>query len=223
MRWVRDTTGRFSRRPYYQQADLDERCERLLFDFLTGLYGQITLPVPNGALIKLLERDADALDLYADLHEGILGVTDFNPPRKPRVRIARELFLDSKRLHRLRFTFMHEYAHVWIHAPLYASAASARREDHECKDEEIEPASGAVDWMEWQAGYVAGALLMPLSRVDLVIAACLGPDAALPVAADSPKATDLKQRTSEAFAVSPEAAWVRLSQLAYLRDGPGAV
>jgi hypothetical protein len=37
MEWVRDTTGRFSR-PYYQQAYLDQQCERLLFDFLNDLY-----------------------------------------------------------------------------------------------------------------------------------------------------------------------------------------
>ena len=39
MEWVRDTTGRFSRRPYYQQTYLDQQCERLLFDFLNDLYG----------------------------------------------------------------------------------------------------------------------------------------------------------------------------------------
>jgi hypothetical protein len=216
MRWVRDPTGRFRRRPYYQQTELDQRCERLLFDFLTELYGQITLPVPNGALIKLIERDAGALDVYAELRDGILGVTDFRPPEKPTVRIARELFLDTRRLHRLRFTFAHEYAHVWIHAPLYAGPGFARREDHECKDVEIEPVAPSVDWMEWQAGYAAGALLMPLSRIGLVTRACLGPGADFPLPRDSAKATDLAQRLSEAFAVSRDAAGVRLAQLGYL-------
>src|SRR5487761_841854 len=43
-----------------------------------------------------------------------------------------------------------------------------------CKDEEIEPSDHKVDWMEWQAGYAAGALLMPVSRLKLAVEACLG-------------------------------------------------
>jgi hypothetical protein len=88
--WIRDSTGRFRRRPWYTQAYLDQRCEQILFEFLYELYGQITIPVPTGALIKLIERDARELNLYADLtkvEEGLLGVTFFEPPGKPEVRI----------------------------------------------------------------------------------------------------------------------------------------
>jgi hypothetical protein len=94
---------------------------------LTRLDGQVTIPVPSGALIKLVERDAADLELSAELPEGVLGVTHFDPPRKPRVQIARALFEDARRLHRLRFTLAHEYAHVAIHAPLYLRAGLARR------------------------------------------------------------------------------------------------
>ena len=125
-------------------------------------------------MIKLIERDAKELNVYADLAEGIHGVTYFDPPRKPKVRIARELFTESWRVHRLRFTLAHEYAHVRIHAPLYNSAGIAKSEDHKCKDQEIEPSDHKVDWMEWQAGYAAGALLMPVSRLKLAVEACLG-------------------------------------------------
>lgn len=216
MDWIRDTTGRFSRRPYYHNAFLDENCERLIFDFLNELYGQITVPVPNGALLKLIERDARDLNVYADLSsegDGVEGVTYFEPPQKPRVSIARELFVDSRRVNRLRYTLAHEYGHVRIHAPLYARAGSAKREDHKCRGDEIEPIERRVDWMEWQANYAAGALLMPVSRVKLAVEACLGKGGILPVDAASPKATDLKQRVSEAFTVSQEAAAVRLSLL----------
>jgi len=61
--WIPDTTGRFRHRPWYTQAYLDERCEQLLFEFLTQLYGQITVPVPTGALIKLIERRPGAQPL----------------------------------------------------------------------------------------------------------------------------------------------------------------
>ena len=76
---------------------MDQRCEHLLFAFLNELYGQVTVPVPTGALIKLIERDAHELKLYADLtqvEEGLLGVTLFDPPAKPEVRIAGKLYRD---------------------------------------------------------------------------------------------------------------------------------
>jgi Zn-dependent peptidase ImmA (M78 family) len=72
--------------------------------------------------------------------------------------------------------------------------------------------------MEWQAGYAAGALLMPVSRLKLAVEACLAKGGDSEVRADSSKATDLKQRVSEAFTVSEEAAGVRLSQLGYLHN-----
>lgn len=223
MKWVRDTTGRFSRRPYYEQAYLDEKCESLLVEFLQDLYGQVTVPVPTGALQKLIERDARELDVYADLSsegEGIHGVTYFNPPQKPTVRIARELFVETWRVHRLRSTLAHEYAHVRIHAPLYNRAGTAKSENHRCKDEEIESSNRKVDWMEWQASYAAGALLMPISRLRQTAEACLGVDVRSTVSSSSQRAMDLKQRVSEAFIVSLDAAAVRLSQLGYLSAEP---
>jgi hypothetical protein len=219
MGWVRDNTGRFSRRPYYQQSFLDRRCERLICEFLQSLYGQVTIPVPNGALIKLVERDARDLNLYAQLPEGVLGVTYFDPPRKPQVRIARSLFEDTRRLHRLRFTLAHEYAHVVLHAPLYLKLGSAAREDHQCTTTQIEPLA-AVDWMEWQASYAAGALLMPASRLRALVDACRPSRLGRPPAIRESLANNLQQRTSEAFLVSTDAARVRLTQLGYLSDRP---
>jgi Zn-dependent peptidase ImmA (M78 family) len=145
-------------------------------------------------------------------------VTYFEPPEKPRVLIARQLFEDSRRVHRLRYTLAHEYVHVRIHAPLYARAGSAKREDHKCRGDEIEPAERRVDWMEWQANYAAGALLMPVTRVELAVEACLGKGGNFPLDAGSPEGNDLKQRVSEAFMVSQEAAAVRLSQLRYIAN-----
>lgn len=107
VKWMHDTTGRFRRRPWYPQAYLDEKCEQILFEFLNELYGQITVPVPTGALIKLIERDAHELKLYADLtkvEEGLLGVTFFDPPAKPEVRIAGKLYRDPHGAHLVRFT-----------------------------------------------------------------------------------------------------------------------
>ncbi len=58
--------------------------------------------------------------------------------------------------------------------------------------------------------------MMPLSRLRMTAATCLGKGGMAPMAVDSPKANDLTQRVSEAFIVSAEAARVRLIQLGYL-------
>jgi hypothetical protein len=217
--WIRDSTGRFRRRPWYTQAYLDQRCEQILFEFLYELYGQITIPVPTGALIKLIERDARELNLYADLtevEEGLLGVTFFEPPGKPEVRIARALYEDLRILHRCRFTLAHEYIHVCVHDPLYQTLAILERREQRCTGDETLALGPKVDWMEWQASYAAGALLMPISRLKLVAAECLGKGDVTQLAPDSPRAADLKQRASEAFMVSAEAAGVRLIQRGFL-------
>jgi hypothetical protein len=219
--WIPDTTGRFRRRPWHTQVQLDEICERILFEFLSELYGQITVPVPTGALIKLIERDARELNLYADLtevEEGLLGVTFFDPPGKPEVRIVRSLYQDARSVHRCRFTLAHEYIHVHVHNPLYQKAAIVKHPEQRCTGDETLALRPRVDWMEWQASYAAGALLMPISRLKLVAEACLGKTNVAPVPAESPRATDLKQRVSEAFFVSAEAARVRLIQLGYLSN-----
>jgi len=71
--------------------------------------------------------------------------------------------------------------------------------------------------MEWQAGYMSGALLMPRSRVKLLVEAFLkDAGAQLPLALESEDASELKQRMSVAFDVSHEAAGVRLLKLGRL-------
>jgi hypothetical protein len=86
VKWVTDNTGRFRYRPWYSQTYLDRRAEKILFDFLNELYGHVTTSVPTGALTKLIERDARELNLYANLNraeQGLLGVTNFEPPKRP--------------------------------------------------------------------------------------------------------------------------------------------
>jgi len=219
MNWRRDSSGRFLRRPYYEQSELDSRAEQLMAEHLIQLYGQVLAPVPTGAIIRLIERDAADLDSYADLAEegeGVEGVTYFFRGRKPRVRITRELSEQRHRAHRLRMTLAHEYCHVWLHSELWRETTESAV-THRCQREQIE-AGSPVDWMEWQAGYGAAALLMAESRIRLVVRACCGEDRPT---TDSEQATRLIKRLSEAFDVSDEAARVRLSQLDFLRGSPG--
>ena len=100
MKFIADTSGRFGQRPYYNQTELDWECESVITQFMTELYGKLLLPIPSDALTKLIERDADDLDLYSDLEgEGVEveGVTEIFPDQKPRVRISSRTFAQVER------------------------------------------------------------------------------------------------------------------------------
>jgi hypothetical protein len=158
VKYVRDTTRRFLLRPHYDPAELDEWAERLIVEFMDEKCGGFTIPIPTDVLTKLIERDAADLDSSIDLQtEGSsdLGVTDFFPGEKPRVCIDASLWKHQWLETRLRATLAHEYGHVTIHAPLH-DREQARN---------VNPPPKKKDWMEWQAWYFAGALLMPVSSV----------------------------------------------------------
>lgn len=226
MRYIRDTTGRFQQRPYYEQTELDQACEEILTAFMRQRYGDLVFPIPTDALTKLIEQDAATLDLYADLsREGpdVQGITDFYPGHPPTVRIAKELSAHPWREHRLRTTLTHEYGHVKFHNQLWAvdspaapqSPAVARTASRRCKSTDIQRAP-TRDWMEWQAGYVCGALLMPHSHLQRLVAD-YGHQHGLagPLQVDSPHTSALKHLMVERFQVSLEAAYIRLLKLGY--------
>jgi IrrE N-terminal-like domain len=221
MKMIPDRTGRFPERPHYEIDELEEECERIIESFLLIRYGQYAIPVPTEALVALLERDAADVNVYCDLSEEgeeVHGVTEFFPGQKPNVSIARELSFQHWREHRKRSTLPHEYGHVHWHAWLF-DRYSKRQERHKCLRAEIVLASGEIDWMEWQAGYISGALLMPRSRMQLHVAA-VGSERGVEGRLDGESIDGqvLIQRTSELFNVSPEAAGVRLRQLGHLRS-----
>ncbi len=218
MKLIPDHTGRFPERPHYEIEELEDECERIITSFLERRYGQIVIPVPTDALKVLIEGEAAKL-LRADLsHEGeeVHGITEFFPGCKPWVSIARELSAQPWRAHRERTTLAHEYGHVHWHTPLYDRYCRPG-ERHKCARGQLLPRLGQRDWMEWQAGYISGALLMPRSRVKLQVEAFRREHSVrLPLAAASVDGQILVGRVSELFDVSREAAEVRLLQLGHL-------
>src|ERR1051325_3771817 len=120
--YVRDNTGRFQQRPYYKPEELDDECETLITGFLNDLYGNIRYPIATEDLKKLIERDADFLDVYADLScygSDVEGVTEFRPGQKPSVQISASLTASDRHENRLRTTLTHEYGHVHFHTYLW--------------------------------------------------------------------------------------------------------
>lgn len=229
VKYVPDRTGRFSKRPHYKPEDLDRECENIITAFLNDAYGEAKFPVSTEDLTRLIERDSDDLDLYGDLTAygpDVEGVTEFRPGQKPLVTISAKLADDDRRGNRLRTTLTHEYGHVHFHSYLWEIEPPQRNlltqnpntNKQICKRDTILDAA-QTDWMEWQAGYVCGALLMPVSRVRKLVGSYLeaqGLFGALGHAGAHGQA--LIDQMQAAFQVSAEAARVRLFKLGFLGE-----
>ncbi|HSZ16712.1 MAG TPA: hypothetical protein VK764_06400 [Terracidiphilus sp.] len=175
MKWVWDKTNRFRMRPHYSTEELDAQCETILSEYLQKKYSDVSFPVKTDDLLSLLQRDTRRLDLNADFTtEGgqIEGLIEFRRGQKPVVRIAAQLRKNPGLEDRFRAALMHEYAHVRFHDFLFqteeASCLSlfedfpdALPQTNRCHRESILPLNDR-DWMEWQAGFVCGALLLPI-------------------------------------------------------------
>jgi uncharacterized protein (DUF1800 family) len=236
MRMVRDTTGRFAQRPHYEPSELDRECERIVVNYLKGKRGQAIFPLITDDLTALVEQESDDLDLYADLSsygDGVEGVTIFAPGAKPSVKIARELS-EATSENRLRTTLSHEFGHVHFHSYLFD--ASLRSMDLFAQDQSETAQAGVggtqvckrdsminaaqTDWMEWQAGHVCGAILMPASVTRQFLREQFSQEIDL-----AGTSIDLKLRTrlidavASHFLVSKDAATVRLLRLKLLQEG----
>ena len=219
MKEVTDNTGRFGMRPHYESKELDRLFEKRLAEFFRESHGNIPTPISTDDLTRLIEQDTSDFDPGADLShygDGVEGVTEFPKNGKPRVRIASELAFDEIRENRYRTTLTHEYGHVHLHAYLFQMQEAASNREQVCKRATITGAR-TTDWIEWQAGYACGAILMPASLVRSQVAEFrqvrqLGdsnPIRGLPV-------FDLISTIKTQFQVSEAAARVRLSVMGFL-------
>ena len=219
MKLLRDPLGRPIPRIYFKTDDLDERCERKIADFMDQHCGGFRLPIPTDDLIRLIEMDAEDLDMYADLPEEEDDHTDFFADRKPRVMIAKRLS-DPRYENRLRMTLCHEYGHVWFHAPLWRKSGSDHPADPRwtCHRDRIVDAPQS-DWMEFQAAYIGGALLMPRDSLrlwarEIVMRESKQP----PVPPDLDLGRAVIERAMRRCQVSEQAARVRLLRLGLLSE-----
>lgn len=217
MKLLRDPLGRPIDRLYFKTDELDDRCERKIADFMDRHSGGFRLPIPTDDLIRMIEADTDDLDLYADLPDDEDGHTDFFVDQKPIVKIAKRLS-DPRYENRLRMTLGHEYGHVWFHAPLWRKSGSDTDEGPTeprwtCHRDRIVDAP-QTDWMEFQAAYVGGALLMPSYSVKLWAREIAMREAKQPpLPEDSDLGRAMIDRLIERCRVSEQAARVRLLRL----------
>ena len=62
VRMIPDKTGRFARRPFYNQHELDSECEGLIRDLLIKRRKEVAYPVSTDDLTVLIEMHAEELD-----------------------------------------------------------------------------------------------------------------------------------------------------------------
>lgn len=224
VRMVPDKTGRFAERPHYSPEDLDRECERIVSALLRRRRNVVEFPIRTEDLDVLIEQHDAELDSYADLSEfgdDVEGMTEFFPTGNTKVSISEKLANDPRRENRLRTTLAHEFGHVHFHRHLWAEKFLARqlfdRKSTEnkaiCKRDSILNAS-QYDWMEWQAGYVSGSILMPVTHVRrLVSDYCQARGLHGSIYQGSDHGRALIAAVIDRFAVSEEAARIRLLKL----------
>lgn len=197
--------------------------EKIVAEHLRSKHGKVEFPISTDDITTLIERDVADLDQYADLTiygTGVEGVTEFARTGKPKVSISNDVHRVENRL---RTTLTHEYGHVILHAYLFALERRRLPVDGNrkpnaiyCKRDTMISAS-KTDWMEWQAGYVSGAALMPKTYVQKIVGEIqrerniYGPS--LPT---SENGLALIGAVVNGFSVSREAATVRLKILGFL-------
>ena len=231
MRWIKDTTGRFPERPYYPLEELDDLSESWIVGFLVARYGTAEFPVSTEDLTVMIESDTSDLDQFADLTseeadgEELQGMTVFYPDKRPAVKISQQIASQNQREHRFRTTLTHEFGHVKLHGGLwqFQQLSLFPNPDPEpgprCKRAEMLNAP-RTDWMEWQAGYVSGAILMPITSLKELVHEVLREwDAVGSIGISSSDAMKLQELVAARFGVSIDATRVRLAQLGFLTGG----
>jgi hypothetical protein len=202
------------------------------------------MPSPDNPvtdLERLIEGHLKAqLDQYAQLPEGVLGLTQFGP-RRPAVSISRALTEAAEeenpphpgQLGRWRATLAHEASHIFLHRYLFdpgmapltnrsldgASTADGavmrclHRDVNDVSTQDWKHISRKRDWREVQANRGMAALLMP-SRAFKDVAYEQMTKLGLGGMSSSPdSASTLASAIAAVFQVSRQAALIRLGTL----------
>ena len=234
MSWSVDKSGRFPQRLYLRPVEIDRDCERLVTTFLQKRHGEVRFPLSTDELTVLVEQHCSTLDPYADLSEEgdeVEGMTCFLPDQLPQVLISVQLTEQANRQNRLRTTLAHELGHAFYHravfdhlfaAPPHMFEAARAEPRTVCKRDAM-MGTGEFVWLEWQAGYFSGAILMPAQQVRRSVGDLLrGQGIHGAAVIGTPSARDAEQHVMAGYQVSAEAAQVRLRKLGLVADAAGA-
>ena len=234
MNWYRGPKG--DQRLWFEPSEIETTAEVELAN--AGLVPSIAHPVVD--LERFLEQHLQVeLDQYAALNADVLGLTEFASGRAPRVSINADLAgaaLDYKDgtpglIGRWRATLAHEGGHVLLHRVLFERDAghvslfgqdvdkkTASRGLMRCLKRDVGYVGRVFDWREVQANRCMAALLMPRGLFVEVARRAMS-DLGIPTPAEgSPDASVLAEELADRFAVSHQAATIRLTTLGVVRQ-----
>ena len=219
MRKYPAVSGPFEKALYFEQEEIEDVCETALMS--VGLYPDNPSPI---RIERFLEKKFGLSPEYADLPEGILGLTKFGPGGPEKVVLSMSLSDTEDKLsdRRIATTLAHEAGHILFHAELFQSHFKKYSEDERtvlCRDlpETSDRTLYKGRWWEHQANKAIGALLIPFGLLEKTVVPfleatkkdksksqrpCLGPK--------QRQAAIL--RLSEIFDVNPVVAKIRLAE-----------
>jgi len=235
MQWYYGPEG--DQRIWYESDEIEAIAEDELRR--AGLMPSPDDPVTD--LERLIEGHLNAqLDQYAQLPEGVLGVTQFDARRHPLVSISSALTEAAEedqprpgQVGRWRATLAHEASHIFLHRYLFdpdMAPLASRQPDHtapggaavmRCLHRDVNDVgtqdwgriSRRRDWREVQANRGMAALLMP-ARTFKDVAFQQMTTLGLSSLSSGPALADTLAATiADAFQVSKQAALIRLGTL----------
>jgi hypothetical protein len=221
MKHLRTSRGPFAERPYYTDKEIETICtdELLTVKLLPDRPEAIRIE-------RFIEKRFGVTPEYANLPEGILGMTQFSARGVKKVIVARALEDEGSETaqRRVRSTFAHEGGHGLLHshlfalgvdaAPLFADTTDPEKPKVLCRGEGGAHSSYSGEWWEFQANRAMGALLMPQALVDMAVEPFLVPTGsfALP-ALDRSRFEEAVRFLANIFEVNPAVARIRLNTL----------
>lgn len=219
MKVFKSTKGPFSEQPFYSSKEIETLCIHELR--AVGLLPDTPAPI---RIDRFIEKRFGRAHSYADLEEGVLGLTVFGRHGVQEIVVAESLedegTKSAERL--LRTTLAHEAGHGLLHThlfvmensqPLFGDWSNRQRPTVLCRDT-ISRAVYKGNWWEYQANMVMGAILMPKHLVEQAVQPFLASSGALGLAVLNEESTEPAARTlAELFDVNPRAVRIRLSLL----------
>ncbi len=224
MKTIKDKTGQFQKRTYYETREVEDLCTQELQAL--DLYPDEPQPIQ---IDRFIEKKFNISHSYEDLPNGILGYTEFSGSGIKRIVVARALDEagTTSADRRISTTLAHEAGHGLLHmalfgqdhtlADLFEESPTQKpqilcREVTGLEEKGIKKYDGR--WWEYQANMAIGALLLPRRLVQkalepLSVSAGLWGIKEL----DHSRRSEAIIMLSEIFEVNPKVATIRLQEI----------
>jgi len=220
MKTFRATSGPFRTRPYYEDREIESICADELAR--VGLLPSAPAPV---RIERFIEKRFNVTPTYADMGEGVLGLTKFDSNGVAEVLISQRLEEAGTKVaeRRIWSTMAHEAGHCLLHAHLY-SLGDAQSDLFRSGRDAPEPVLCRGDleaaknyngeWWEYQANRTIGAFLMPRRLVEIALRPFMIDIGKLGFwFFDRTRTEEAARSLAETFDVNPAVARVRIAQM----------